>query len=97
MAPHVSDGRRSARQRVRGGHGETVLRIARDVAQAPLFRIGLLQAPVGGAAFAPRRMPRGLLGIRELGNEGVEGFVGAPMRLYGGEDRIGLGGNGGSL
>src|SRR3954463_14163741 len=97
MGSHVGNRRRSARQRVRHGGGEAVLRIAQDVPQAPLFRIGVLEPPVGGAAFSTRRMPRGLLGIRELGNEGVERGVGAPMRLEGGEDRVGLGKKGWSL
>jgi hypothetical protein len=97
MAPHVGDRCRSARQRVRDRGGEAVLCIAQDVAQAPLFRIGLPEPPVGGAAFAPRRMPGCLLGTRELGNEGVERGVGALMRLDGGEDGVGLGGNGRSL
>src|SRR3954452_7099596 len=97
MGPHVGERRRSARQRVRNGRGETVLRIAQGIAKAPFLRIGLFEPPVGGAAFATRRMPGGLLDVCEFGNEGVERRVGAPMRLDGGEDRIGLGENGRSL
>src|SRR5256885_12447933 len=81
MGAHVGERRRSARQRVRNGRGETVLRIAQGIAKAPFFRISLLEPPVGGAAFSARRVPGGLLDVGEFGNEGVEGSVGAPMRL----------------
>jgi len=89
MGAHVGERRRCAWQRVRDGGGETICRIAYDIAQAPFFRVGLLEPPVGGAAFSTRRMPSGLFGVGEFGNESVEGRVGAPMRFDGGKDRVG--------
>ena len=87
LAP-VGERRRSARQCVRDSGGETVHRIAQDVAKATFFRIGLLEPPVGGAALAARRVPRRLLDVGEFGNEGVDGRVRALMRFDGGEDRV---------
>src|SRR4051794_22866180 len=97
MRADIGERRRNARQRVRNGRGETVLRIAQGIAKAPFLRISLFEPPAGGAAFSARRMPGGLLNVREFGNEGVEGRVGTLMLLDGGEDRVGFGRNGRSL